>query len=728
MKVVRVLLTLLASLAVGWGTASVPPAQAAEPEALVRITLTAMTPDLPRRDGRVTLRGQVQNVTKERLFRLQAIFWRNQAPITTAEGLQQALDSESNVPLGARRTSVYQDLYEVGDPYLEPGKSVDFSLTADVADLQLSPTDGIYLVGVHVLQNGSPVAVGRARTFAPVLEDRPARSLRMTSLVVLSSRPSQIRRGVLADDHLAGEIQPGGRLAQLLEAADRPDVSFVVDPALVDELTTMRGGYSVQAGDGSTSPGRGQGDAATWLERFTSLVDTRDGFQTLYGSPDVAALVRDRQTAVLDDAVAAGRRVDATAELPLLVLPGGGFADAATLAAAERLDPAAVVLSEASALGSGPLLAGPGAPVVRYGGDALGGGPGPDPRTTPVQLRQRTLADSWVEASTASGRSPQGQVRLVTASSQVEDDDARVTAPWMRPTTLGDLLDSEPARWDGELVYPEQALAAELTVGQLSTLRKFARSTTAYREIFVEPDQAAAGGQAAVARAASVAWRKQERLRSPFLEAQQDALDAVLEDGLRITTNPKVSTVAREGVVFPITIENGLPADESDPDVNAVRLRLVFVSENRQRLTIKPIEVPLIRAGESDTAIAQVTAKANGTVPVRAQLQTLSGTPVGRPKVIDVRVTQNGTTGWAIAAAALVLFGGGTALRIRTVSRTRGGTAGPGGTGARGGTGTGTTEAGAGEPPVLASALTSAPPSGAPETSRPSPPPPDGRP
>ena len=246
----------------------------------------------------------------------------------------------------------------------------------------------------------------------------------------------------------------------------------------------------------------------------------------------------------------------------------------------------------------------------------------------------------------------------------------------MRPTTLGDLLDSEPARWDGELAYPEEALAAELTVGQLSTLRKFARSTTAYREIFVEPDQAAAGGQAAVARAASVAWRKQERLRSPFLEAQQDALDAVLEDGLRITTNPKVSTVAREGVVFPITIENGLPVDESDPDVNAVRLRLVFVSENRQRLTIKPIEAPLIRAGESDTAIAQVTAKANGTVPVRAQLQTLSGTPVGRPKVIDVRVTQNGTTGWAIAAAALVLFGGGTALRIRTVSRTRGGAAG----------------------------------------------------
>ena len=63
-----------------------------------------------------------------------------------------------------------------------------------------------------------------------------------------------------------------------------------------------------------------------------------------------------------------------------------------------------------------------------------------------------------------------------------------------------------------------------------------------------------------------------------------------------------------------------------------------------------------LRAGESFTAEARVTAKANGTVPVQAQLQTLDGTPVGRPQRIEVRVTQNGTTGWAIAAAALVVL------------------------------------------------------------------------
>jgi len=703
MKAVRVLLALLAGAAVVLGVAAPQAARAAEPAALVRITLTALSPELPQRDGTVTVRGRAENVTAERLYRLQAIFWRNQAPITSAEGVTQALESGANVPLGARRTAVYQDLYTPDDPWLEPGATAEFVLTADVADLQLSPTDGVYLMGVHVLQNGNPVAVGRARTFVPVLRGDPVGRLQLTSLVVLSSRPSQLRRGVLLDDHLAAEVAPRGRLTQLLVAADRDDVSFAVDPALVEELETMRGGYTVQAGDGQRTPGGGQADATTWLQRFDQLAGSRDGFQLLYGSPDIAALVHDRQTAILDDAVTAGHGVAATADLPLLVLPGGGYADPATLLAAQQLEPSAVVLSDESARGDAPLLQHPsGVPVVRYSHAGSGGGPAPDPRNTPVQVRQRVLADTWVEAATAVDATARGRVRLVTATNQLQDDDAGVAAPWLSRTTLSDLLDDPPAPWDGRLDYPDVARSAELTPGQLSTQRRLAQSYATYRELLVDPAQASDQGRAAIARAASTAWRKQEWLRSPYLEQQQKALDAVLEDQLRISTNPKVSTVAREGVEFPITISNLLPADDGDRDVNAVRLKLVFVSENRQRLTIRSIDAPLIRAGENFTANAQVTAKANGTVPVRAQLQTLSGTPVGRPRRIDVRVTQNGTTGWAIAAAALVLFGGGTALRIRQVAR-----AGP--------------RTATGPPAGPPSALTSAPAAEAPQRSRPTP-------
>ena len=100
-------------------------------------------------------------------------------------------------------------------------------------------------------------------------------------------------------------------------------------------------------------------------------------------------------------------------------------------------------------------------------------------------------------------------------------------------------------------------------------------------------------------------------------------------------------------------------------------MNLVFTSENRQRLTIKTIKAPQIRAQDSFTGNAEVTAKANGVVPVTAQLMTVSGRPVGRPFDIEVQVTQNGTTGWAIAIAAGIVLVGSTFLRIRQVAKER---------------------------------------------------------
>lgn len=699
----RVLVALLAGLAVVLGVGPSPSASAAEPEALVSITLTTLTPSLPARDGTITVTGRVTNVTKERLYRLQAIFWRDQGPITTPEGVEQALASESNVPLGNRASDYYDDLYTADDPYLEPGASATFTLTAPVASLQLSPTDGVYLMGVHVLQNGVPVAVGRARTFVPVLADEPAGRLQLTSLVVLSSQPSLLRRGVLVDDHLADEVRSGGRLDELLSAADSAGTSFAVDPELVEELTTMKDGYTVQTGDGPATTGTGRADAIRWLSRFASLQATRDGFRLLYGSPDLAALVHSGQSSLLTDIVDAGRRVSATASLPLLVLPAGGYADEATVRAAEQLRPAAIMLSDASAPGDSPLLAGlstgsgSAAPIVRYSnGSSGGGGPGPDPRTTPVQLRQRALADSWVEATAAGSSATQGRVRLITSTAQVQGDDPGVAAPWVTPSTLGALLTGRPARWDQQLVYPDTAVAAELTIGELGSLRTFARRTATYAELLVDGDDTKVDGQAAVARMASAAWRENDRERRLLLAPQQAALDAVLLDGIQISSSPKFTTIAREGLEFPITVKNLLPVDPDDEEVNAVNLTLVFVSDQERRLAVKPLSFPEVAAGTNVTKNAQVTARANGTVPVKAQLQTADGTPVGRPLTIDVRVTQNGTTGWAIAGAAMVVFLGGTALRIRRVGRIR----------------TAEAAAAAGEPDGP-SALTSAPPADA---------------
>ena len=653
--------------------AATPTASAEEPEALVSITLTGIDPALPQRDGTVTLRGRVTNITDQPLFRLQAIFWRNQAPIEGSDGVQRALASDSNDPIGARAFTTFQDLYELGgDPYLAPQKSAKFTLTAQVSDLELSPTDGIYLMGVHVRQNGQET-VGRARVFVPVLDEKPRGSLQMTSIVALSSRPSLVDKGVLADDHLAGEVGSKGRLTALLAAADVEDVSFAVDPALVDELETMAAGYQVLDAEGARPRAAVRPQPRSWLEELDGLLEDHDGFRTLYGSPDVAALVHNKQKSVLTAAARASTEVSATRQLPLLILPTGGMADKATVKALEDLDPAAIVLADESTQPAFPLLAGPGkAPIVVFSATAFGGGPGPDPQNTPVHLQQRLLTDTWIEASSIPKGSAGGRVRLITEPDQAQGDQVDVAAPWITRGPLTELLKTNPVSWNQKFRYSDEARATELTTPQLDRVRALNNSRKAYADLLADSDDVREDTPPLVARAASAAWRGQPAAQEAVVAPQQRRLETILRDGVVISSTPKVSTAAQDGVEFPITIKNVLPRSESDPEDNAVILRLVFISDNAQRLAIADIapDDPIAAQGNF-TANAKVRARANGTIPVRAQLMTKSGIPVGRSVMIDVTVTQNGTVGIAIAVVAGIVLVGTTALRIREVGKER---------------------------------------------------------
>jgi hypothetical protein len=651
-------------------------AAAAEPVALVSITITSMEPALPTRDGEITVSGLVTNITEDPLYRLEALFWRNQAPILGRAGLEQALASESNDPLGARHTGAFQDLFTAENQSLAPNASVPFRLQAKVSDLELSPTDGVYLMGVHVLQRGNNVAVGRARVFVPVLTTATDHSMSMTSIVIFNTRPSLVRKGVLSDDHLAAEVGENGRLTALLKAANTNKTTFAIDPALIQELQTMSAGYQVLDSEGTTSAGTGQADATRWLDGFDALQSSHDGYRLLYGSPDIAALVHNGQEGVLNDAINANKLVESTRALPLLVLPPGGTADEATARAVADLNPAAILLADTSAKGPTPVLAGPNdVPIVSYSKGAQGGGPGPDPRDTTIHLRQRLLAETWVEATATRDRLAHGRVRLISTAAQAEAEAARgdqeVKAPWLKQLTLTELLRSSPSSWSEKYRYSSGAQDAQLTPGQLSSLRNFDASHDTYADLLIDSTQARAEGSAAIARAASSKWRKHDKARRAFLGPQQAALDDILLNKIQIRSSARVQTVAQQGVAFPITIRNTLEPVGTGPDAGAVKVKLVFNSENRQRLTIKTIKPTEIRAQDTVTANAEVTAKANGIVPVTAQLMTESGRPIGRPFDIEVQVTQNGTTGWAIAIAAGVVLVASSFLRIRQVAKER---------------------------------------------------------
>ncbi len=659
------------------GLLSPVPASAAGPDGSLTITLTSMTPALPTRDGTVTLTGQVSNSSAVAVQNLQAILWRSRDPLRTSEALTRALASQPDDPIGERLYQRdYQNIPSDKQRSLGPGQSTSFTLTTDVANLDLPRADGVYLFGVQVrgrtAADGQDRTLGRARTFLPLIDKPPAKPLRMTSVVLLTSRPSIIRPGLVSDEHLAGEVAPRGRLTALLDAAESKNLTFAVDPALLDELRILKAGYQVRTAEGGTIPGVGQAEATRWLEDFARVRAATDGYRLLYGSPDVAALVHDGQTGILTDAADASRVASVTSGLPLLVLPAAGTADRETVQAAEDLQPAALVLSDTTAAGLGPLLAGPGtAPIVSFTAAAFGPGPGPEPSGTAIQVQQRMLAETWVEASTAADGAAHGRVRLVTTAVQARGDDAGVAAPWIQRSTLTELLSDTPATWDQKFRYPAAAQAAELTPGQLSSLERLRASQQTYADLLVKPGAVGTDAAAAAARAASWTWRRADKARRSWLGPQQDVLDEILTRKISISSTPKVSTVAREGVEFPITIKNGLEASANDPDANAVNVRLQFTSDNSQRLSIKTIDAPEIAAGGTVTANAEVRARANGTVPVTAQLVTDSGRKVGQPFAIDVQVTQNGTTGWAIVILSGIVLLGSTSLRIRQVARDR---------------------------------------------------------
>lgn len=682
MSAVRALLaTLLTALTIAPLLILVPTARAVEPESWARVSVDGISPALPDRSmpaQEVTISGRITNTSDVELSNLQVAYWRSLDPIETSEGMSQVLTSAANEPLGARLRAggLFVNVPSESDRTLAPTESTSFTIAATLAELDLPDIDGVYLVGVHLRgraePNGPDITLGRGRVFLPVVSEAPAQKVRQTSVVVLASRPSLLRPGVFLDDHLVSELSGQGRLTRLLRAVRATGTSFVVDPALVEEVQTMVRGYRVLASDGLTREGTGSAAAQDWLRQLAELVRTGDGYQLPYGNPDVAGLVHADMTDLLTKAVKTGAQVQTTADLPLLILPGGGTADEQTVAAAASLDPAAILLSDATLRTdtATPVLQGPGkSTLIRYTAGASGGGPGPPPRNTPAKVQQRMLADTWIAAETASDQSPPGRVRIVTEPSQTAGADNEVTAPWFSTATLEQLLAATPAPWSGEYRYTASARAAEVSETSLAVTQELREQFATYADLLLDADAADAEAATALLRSVSLSWRGEPAGWQQYTSAVEDNLSDILRDRVSITVYPKVSTTGRSGT-FPITVHNALPAS-SNPDSNAIRVQIEFTSATSQRLTVAPLEIPRIDAGQAVTEVAVVEAQTNGTVQVRAQLETDRGDRVGRSAPVQVTATQAGTTGWLIAIAAGIVLVGTTALRIRQVAKER---------------------------------------------------------
>ncbi|MFT4225666.1 DUF6049 family protein, partial [Micropruina sp.] len=286
-----------------------------------------------------------------------------------------------------------------------------------------------------------------------------------------------------------------------------------------------------------------------------------------------------------------------------------------------------------------------GSTLLRLAPPATAGGPGTD--DGPVQRAQRQYAEAILGG---------GLVRLIDTADAAAADTA--TSPsWVTRTALDSLLDDQADVPAASLVLPAKPTTLPaFRFRQLSTLTgDFAD----YRDLV--PDSELAGDEpATLSRLVSTGWIGGSST-APWLAAVNGTVgsDAVA-DNVRLSASPRVLMSSRSNE-FPVTVINDL----TEPIV----VRVVFASDNPQRISIADTAPITVGPGQSQTINVRPEASSNGLVNVTASLRTTSGEPIGESTRIAVEVTDLGVIGWIIVIVSGVVLVATTALRIRQVRR-----------------------------------------------------------
>ena len=265
-----------------------------------------------------------------------------------------------------------QDYGVVGDArdvdrQLAPGDSLEIEM-----DLGLDlPDVGTYPIMLQLLDaSGAPLDTDRFHLGVRGVRD-DIRAAELTALYPVTAdvdilpgetgEAPETQPLVLANDSLAGQLAPEGRLSQLvdqyIEAAKTPEVGYAtcvaLDPALLDTVDRMQHGYTVDderpavveepkrlrdswggevAPDGE--PGAGADDAKVWLDKVRHIAATGCVVSLPWANADLNAVARTGDKWLMREAVERGpfvlQRVLGTAGTLNTVVTGTGYVEDGT--------------------------------------------------------------------------------------------------------------------------------------------------------------------------------------------------------------------------------------------------------------------------------------------------------------------------------------------------------------------------------------------------------------
>ena len=633
------------ALFLSWGAAVgllslVNPVPARAATLQVSFTVTSLAVSGPKAKDEVTVQGTVTNTGDTPAFGVQVLLWSSRDAIRDLPTLRQA---GTNAAGWGARLPINADHYAVittSAVGFAPGASRQIELRATLEDLGFTSTGAVYAFGADVIASPDAGAnyatVGQLRTFVPLPGKTP---VPITSVVLLTAAPTKLIDNLFRDDSLTTELSV--RLENLLTAAARPGMGWLIDPALLDEVRDMSDGYQVADGTG-TRAGAGQDVATAWLARFERL-DRHAGGRTLFASPDVNSGRIARDSELVHRAGAATETVTGVEDLPLVVVPAGYILPAATYGYLADSGAEAIIASNATAAGA--LQSGDAEPRV-LATSALAPG---TPQTPAIERHQLAYAAAVIAGA-------KGQVRLIGGLGDLAEDQA-TTTPWMVRRDLGSLLASTPGVANVALGTDKPP---RLDAGQLEAIKRLTGQFDAYGDLVPESaliDQA----DAAITRTTSTAWIG----NSAGFDAQLDGLAALVggpEMGRSVTLDASHRFLMSSRTnQFPVTVTNHLSEE--------IRVQVVVRTDNPQRLTVPPSELVTVAPGQGVTVNIRPEATSNGLVTARAYVATADGHRVSADTSIIVEITDLGVVAWIIVGVSGLVLVGATAWRIRQVRR-----------------------------------------------------------
>lgn len=660
----------------------------------LQISIAELTPSVIPKNGVITVAGRVTNLSEETWSDLTVYPFASEQPIGGEAELAKAAESDPTDVVGKRILT--EGAYDETIPDLAPGESATYriQLKRSVLGQTIDGVPGVYWFGVHVIKDGDVVAVGRARTFLPLVPPRTQKSVK-TVLVVPIRRPIEYdAEGRLGDiEAWSKNFAANGRLRQIIDLAETSGdipVTWLVDPAVLDaaeRLATGNPGRDLSPNlpppgedpdeTEEPTPTEGTGEegsdeesskalveagtaAEAFLTKATALLKKGDVLALPYGDVDVAAAVS-RDPELLTEARELATQSFAAREITAspVAAPVTGFLSAGGITAQDAATKIMVsdqMLRNPDDTEPPTTLLASNHRVVLSDSGTSSGGPGPEGRSGALAMRQRILADAATRVLSVSIQPlvvslPAHWRPGPTWSSFFEG----LNLPWLSLEPLSNAEATPPTRIAASrLVYPDEHFNRELRTPAFDSARELVAAGTTLDRVLTRNDlvsdevtRQALTSLGYGARADNLGARQGIERATVWIESRLGEIE--------VEAPPSVTMSSASGK-FSANLVNKLD--------QPVTVRIEALTDSPNTLKVDGPESIELDAGAQRTVLLNARSSKVGVHQVTLVVTDVESTRLGSSDNVPLRAGQLGKTIWMILAGGGVLLFGAIAVRL----------------------------------------------------------------